>query len=184
MNRKEFIRRAAQACVACSAMTLLSGQETQSQADQAERERKAREFEKRFKEAYILTLMENMEKQLDEKTRVKLMEECGRACARRSGIAKFAEKYKGDVKKFVDNMAEKLGQENISIEGDTIHWGYPRCFCELVAEGSTRLPDVYCHCSVGWVLEVFETVAGKPVKVELLQSVKRGAPSCQFLVRL
>jgi hypothetical protein len=81
-------------------------------------------------------------------------------------------------------MAEKLGQENVFIEGDMIHWGYPRCFCELVAEGPARLPYVYCHCSVGWVLEVFETVAGKPVKVELLQSVKRGAPTCQFLVRL
>ncbi len=184
MNRKDFFKRAAQACLACGGMALLSGQETKPQADQAEKERKAREFEKRFKEAYILTLMENMEKQLDEKTRVKLMEECGRSCARRSGIVKFAEKYKGDVKKFVETMSEKLGKENISIEGETVHWGYPRCLCELVAEGPARLPDVYCNCSVGWVLELFETLTGKPVKVELLQSVKRGAPTCQFLVRL
>jgi len=183
MTRKEFFRRATQACLACSSMAFLNGQEAPSQTEKNEKERRAREFEKRFKEAYILTLMENMEKQLEEKTRVKLMEECGRACARRSGLAKFAEKYKGDIKKFVDIMAEKLGKENIFIEGDMIHWCYPRCFCELVAEGPVRLPDAYCNCSVGWVLEVFETVTGKPVKVELLQSVKRGAPSCQFLVR-
>ncbi len=184
MNRKDFFKRAAQACLACGGTVLLSGQETKPQADQSEKERKAREFEKRFKEAYILTLMENMEKQLDEKSRVKLMEECGRACGRRSGIAKFAEKYKGDVKKFVEAMSEKLGKENIFIENETVHWGYPRCLCELVAEGPARLPDVYCNCSVGWVLELFEAVAGKPVKVELLQSVKRGASTCQFLVRL
>ncbi len=46
---------------------LLSGQEAPSQTEQAEKERKAREFEKRFKEAYILTLMENMEKHLDKR---------------------------------------------------------------------------------------------------------------------
>jgi predicted hydrocarbon binding protein len=37
---------------------------------------------------------------------------------------------------------------------------------------------------VGWVLEMFETVAQKPVRVELVHSVKRGASSCKFLVRL
>ncbi len=112
------------------------------------------------------------------------MRDCGRACARRSGLAKFAEKYKGHIKEFVEIMAEKLGRQNIFIEGGAIHWGYPRCFCELVAEEPARLPGVYCHCSVGWVLEVFGTVAGKPVTVELLQSVKRGAPICQFLVHI
>lgn len=184
MNRKDFFRRAAQACVACGGMVLLNGQETSSEADKAAKERKAEELEKRFKEAYILTLMGNMEKQLDEKTRVKLMEECGRACARRGGIAKFAEAYKGEVKKFVETMAAKLGKENISFDGDMVHWGYPRCFCALVAEGPDRLPEIYCNCSAGWVLEVFETVVGKPLKVELVQSVKRGAPTCQFLVYL
>lgn len=181
MKRDEFIKRTAQACLACGGMTFLYGQENRSQAD-LDKERKAREFEKRFKEAYVLTLMEALERRVDEKTRVELMEECGRACARRSGILGLAEKHKGDVKRFVAAMAERLGEENAFVEGDTVHWGYPRCFCELVAEGPDRLPDAYCHCSVGWVLEVFETVAAKPVKVELVQSVKRGAASCRFLV--
>ena len=184
MKRKQFFKSAARACLACAGATVLRGQETKPAADQAEKERKAREMEKRFKEEYLRTLMENMEKQLDEKTRTKLMEECGRACARRGPLYKQAQKYRGDVKSFVQDMAQLLGKENAVLDGDTVRWGYPRCFCELVAEGPDRLPASYCLCSVGWVLEMFETVAQKPVRVDLVQSVKRGASSCKFLVRL
>lgn len=182
MRRSEFIRTAAGACMACRGMALMGGQEPSPQAE--DKEKRAREREKRFKEAYILTLMENLEKRVDDRTRVELMEACGRACARRGGLLKLAEKHKGDVPSFVAAMAERIGKDNVHLEGKIVHWGYPRCFCELVAEGPARLPDVYCHCSVGWVLEVFETVAGRPVHVELVQSIKRGGSSCQFLVRL
>jgi len=184
MNRKQFFKSAARACLACAGASVLGGQEANPVAGQAEKERKAREMEKRFKEEYLRTLMENIEKELDEKTRTKLMEECGRACARRGPLFKQAQKYKGDVKSFVQDMAQLLGKENAVLDGDTVRWGYPRCFCELVADGPDRLPAAYCLCSVGWVLEMFETVAQKPVRVELVQSVKRGALSCKFLVRL
>lgn len=186
MKRKDFLQTTAQFCLACGGAMLLNGQEMPSQENkEEEKKKKAREAEKRFREAYVLTLMENMEKQLDEKTRVKLMEECGRACARRSGILPMAEKYKRDVKGFVEMMAGELGKDNVDMEGDnTVRWGYPRCYCGLVADGDARLPRTYCFCSVGWVREVFETVAQAPVRVELIQSIKQGAPSCRFLVRL
>ncbi len=60
----------------------------------------------------------------------------------------------------------------------------PGAIAELVAAGPERLPDAYCLCSAGWVLEVFEAVAGRPVRVEVVQTIKRGAPDCRFLVRL
>lgn len=184
MKRKQFLKNAARACLACAGAAVLSAQETKPAAGQAANEQKAREMEKRFKEEYLRTLMENMEKQLDEKTRTKLMTECGRACARRGPLYKQAQKYKGDVKSFVQDMAPLLGEKNAVMDGNTVRWGYRGCYCELVAEGPDRLPASYCLCSVGWVLEMFETVAQKPVKVELVQSIKQGASSCKFLVRL
>ena len=81
-------------------------------------------------------------------------------------------------------MADELGKDNLDVEDDTVRWGYSRCYCGLVADSSARLPKTYCFCSVGWVREVFDTVAQKPVRVELIQSIKQGAPSCWFLVKL
>jgi hypothetical protein len=185
MKRNDFIKSAAGACLACAGGSFMGGQEPKLQADKSEQERRAREFEKRFKEEYVRTLMENMEKRLDEKTRVELMNECGRACARRGGLYKMALDSRGDIKKFVQTSAERLGKDNVFFQDETtVHWSYPRCYCELVAEGPARLPDTYCHCSVGWVLEMFETVLKKPVKVDLIQSIKRGGSSCVFKVRL
>ncbi len=61
---------------------------------------------------------------------------------------------------------------------------YSQCNCELVADGPDRLPDMYCACSAGWIKEMFETVTGKTVQVERHQTVKTGADSCKFTVRV
>ena len=183
MKRTQFLKSAAGACLACAGGSFLGGQETAKPLEAPEKERRAREHEKRFKEEYILTLMETLENRLDGKIRNALMNECGRACARRGGLFRMALDCRGDLKKFVRTAADRLGRDHIRfLDEATVHWSYPRCYCELVAEGPARLPETYCHCSVGWVLEMFETVLQRPVRVELLQSVKRGAPSCVFKV--
>lgn len=43
-------------------------------------------------------------------------------------------------------------------------------------------PALYCQYSLGWVLEMFETVLQKPVRVQLVQSIKSGTSSCVFRV--
>jgi len=145
--------------------------------------KKPKTHEQLFKESWILALMKNMEEQLDERTRTKLMETCGRNCARRGAIS-MAESSKGNVGNLVQSLAKFLGKENCYQEGNVVHLAYQKCYCELVAEGPEKLPDTYCHCSQGWLLEIFETAAQKPVKVEILQTIKRGAPTCKFLVRI
>jgi hypothetical protein len=183
MKRKEFLIKAAGACLACAGSAFPAGQEIPPADDRAERESKAREHEERFKQAYVLTLMENLERCVDEPTRVRMMNDCGRACARRGPLMKQAEECRGDLKAFVARMAGVLGTGNARfIDGGAVHWSYPRCFCELVASGPERLPAVYCQCSVGWVMEMFEAVLGRPVRVHLVQSVRGGAPSCVFRV--
>jgi predicted hydrocarbon binding protein len=45
------------------------------------------------------------------------------------------------------------------------------------------IPGLYCHCSVGYVREIFARNLGKPVQVELQESVLQGGKACSFLVR-
>jgi len=139
---------------------------------------------KKFKEQWISTLMTNLESQIDEKKRTALMESCGRACARRSSVHAVAASCKGDSGKFVQSLAKFLGKDNVVLKAGVIRLTYPKCYCELVADGPARLPDAYCCCSQGWVKEMFETAAGKPVAVETLQTIKRGADSCKFVIRI
>jgi hypothetical protein len=181
MKRQDFIKSAAGACLACAGGSFLGGQEPPSAADQTSLERRARKREETFKQNYISTLMENLEKGVDEPTRVRMMNDCGRACARRGELFKTAEAGRGDLKAFLTRMTEILGPDSaVLVDEKTVRWNYPRCYCELVAAGPERLPAVYCQCSVGWVLEMFETVLGRPVKVRLVQSIRTGGPSCVF----
>lgn len=183
MRRQDFLKSAAGACLACSGGSFLGGQEARPTADQAGPERQAREREEKFKRAYITTLMENLEKSVEEPARVRMMNDCGRACARRGGLFKAAEACRGDLKAYLARMNGILGPESaVLLDATTVRWSYPRCYCEMVASGPERLPAVYCQCSVGWVLEMFETVLGQPVKVRLVQSIRTGGPSCVFHV--
>ena len=169
--------------MAFSGMILFKGKEALTQTNEQKAVQEARAQEQRFKEEWIKSLLKSIDEQLDEKTRAAIMEACGRDCARRWAI-RLAEACKGDARKFVEAMAKGLGKENNYLKGNVAHLGYNKCLCNLVAEGPQKLSDTYCLCSKGWVLEMFEKVTQKPVKVELLQSIKRGAPSCKFLIHI
>jgi hypothetical protein len=137
----------------------------------------------KFKEKWITSFMKNLEERLDEKRRTELMIACGRDCARREAIG-MAKSCKGDVDALVKKLARILGKDNCRRQKDQVHLTYTKCFCKLVNKGPARLPDAYCICSQGWVMEMFETAAQKPVKVQILQTIKRGAPSCKFVASL
>jgi len=183
MKRKEFFKKTVQLGLAAGSMMLVKGRTAKAQSAEKKETQEPKSRQQRFKEEWLKSLLKQMDEQFDEKTRVKLMEACGRDCARRGAI-RMAEACKGDVGKLVESLAKYLGKENSRMEGNVVHLAYSKCLCELVADGPERLSDTYCFCSKGWVLEMFETAAQKPVKVELLQTIKRGAPSCKFIIKL
>jgi hypothetical protein len=184
MRRKDFLKKACALGIAGGASAFgcpgaaAEGRPVDGQTPKEEAARR------KFREAWIETLMKNMEENVDPETRARLMNACGRDCARRSSLHRTAESCRGDVPAFAAKVAALVGGDFIRIEGDIVHWGYPRCYCEMVDEGPERLPATYCLCSAGWVQEMFETVTGRPMRVELVRSIKAGAPDCRFIVRL
>ena len=177
MKRKEFLKKAA--CGLAGGAAILK---TPARSQDAPEKKKTPG--EAFKEAWVATLMENMDKDVEPATRETLMNDCGRACARRGGSTKMAEKVRGDLAGFVKAFGDMTDKNLWGIEGDVVRVGYPKCYCELVAEGPERLPDSYCLCSAGWLLEMFGIVVGKPVKVDVVQTIKRGAPDCRFIVHI
>lgn len=139
--------------------------------------------EQKFKEEWVKALMENLEDQFDSDSRIRLMESCGRNCARRNA-AQITEECRGDIDKMVKilNRIPDLKIRKKDDHGYLVTYG--KCFCRLVAKGPERLPDTYCECSRGWLLQMFGTTRGKPVEVKILQSIKRGADTCRFLITI
>ena len=137
-----------------------------------------------FRQAWVKTLIETMDAQLDGPAKIKLLESCGRACARRGSLPSLQKSANGQVDALVKALEGTLGAGNARREGNTVHLRYAKCYCPLVADGPERLPDSYCNCSRGWALEVFGAITGKPVTVDLISSIKRGGPDCRFEIRI
>jgi len=181
MDRKGFLHNTLHLGFSTSALVLLSAAKTASAGAQ---ESPPADQRQKAAQAWIQSLIENLDAQLDPQARTRLMEACGRACARRGALASLAKSAGGNLDKLLSALGRHIGKENATRDGNLVHLRYAKCYCPLVAAGPPRLSNTFCNCSRGWVLEVFEAVTGKPVAVELTHSIKRGDPDCRFVIRV
>jgi hypothetical protein len=153
-------------------------------------------FEERadFAQTWTGRFMRVLDERLDEKTRRDLMEANGRACAMGAYGPPDPAKKVG-VDELVARLAKHVGPENARREGDVVFFNYKQnpaglriadgyCLCPLVEDGPADLSPTYCHCSVGYVAYLFERNLGRPVRVELLESLRGGGKACRFAVHV
>ena len=150
-------------------------------------------------ESWIKYLMDNMDALLDEETKIKLMNACGRSCYLNAfGVASekkpSPETYEGTLQALEKGgFRVERGSESTTIyygwagkqnpQGLSLKEGY--CMCPLVENDMPGLSPTYCNCSAGYVAESIERATGRKVKsVEILESVKRGGKDCRFKVVL
>jgi hypothetical protein len=143
-------------------------------------------FSKGFLAGWIKTLLESMDKHLDEDTKKKIMGETGSYCAQQHIIEVLV-----DIKKNTKNFDEFLEKVNEQLKGtswtkineDTLIVTYSKCYCPMIELDMYRTP-VQCNCSVGWLKKNLETVLEKAVDVELVQSVLQDGNQCEFKVKI
>jgi hypothetical protein len=184
MDRKEFLQRSLQygfGCCALAAVEIPVRAET-SVEDQL----KAVRSEKEFLERWLTDLVDTMERVLDEPTRVKLMAGCGQGCHRRHKFTQdIVEAGKGDIDKLIEAYSKSFGIER---KGDTVHIQYGRgpkgCWCPAANERPARPKDPHCECTRGKHQHMWELALGRPVKVEIVETLRRGGERCHFVVHL
>ena len=130
---------------------------------------------------WLTNLMKNMDTHLEEETKIKILEECGRSCAK-NNIKEEALKYQGKLDDWLGKMKKWVGAKNIQKQEDRIQVVYSKCYCQLVQDIPPILSASFCNCSRGWLMEIFETVLEKPVTVEMEDSIMKGGEQCRFSV--
>jgi predicted hydrocarbon binding protein len=136
---------------------------------------------------WLTTLLAGLDEQVDEETRSRLLEACGKVCARHHTSIEIARSIKKESKN-IDEFLEKLNQQKDYWcgkwirEGDAIYSVCNECGCPLVLSGLVELSPTFCECSRGWVKAVFEAALEEPVEVELTQAIGRGDKVCKFVV--
>lgn len=136
-------------------------------------------------ERWIATLMDGLNKNVDEKTLTMILEQCGRQCQSQSFLKKARNMYQKS--RNTDEFLEKLGQtyKHLHREGDRVYIVYPRCYCSQVNKiPKGKLSGIYCNCSRGWAKALFEGALGRPVEVIMEKSIISGDNECRFRIML
>lgn len=183
MNRKAFISNCIKSVLGACA-TILLNRSTKAYSDsKTKKQEKQMKQNLKFVHDWISNLMKNMDSHLDEETKIKIMEECGRACAK-NHTKKEALKSQGQLDGWLTKMKKWIGEENVQKEKNLVRVIYSKCYCPILQDSQPILSNTYCHCSRGWLKENFETVLERPVKVKLEDSIMRGGKQCRFSIFL
>jgi predicted ArsR family transcriptional regulator len=127
-------------------------------------------------------LLAILEQELDETTRKIILRRLGAECAQ-DYAALFA-KYRGNIDGFLDEIRRQwVAEANYDEKAGTLRIvdRATRCSCPLVKSGTT--PGAFCDCTLGWQEVAYSAVLGKPVAVELEESILRGGKRCIFRIR-
>lgn len=182
MDRKEFLKRSLWVCGGCGAVATLGATGAgASEGGKPASECEALEKQSGFVKGWVGDFVANLDATLEEKDRVALMHANGRACARRGSLESMR-KFEGDLDGLVTEWRSWFGEESAARDGNTLTLSWGECLCPVAKDGPDRM-DTWCHCSEGWVHEVFGMITGKEVGVEFLETVKRGGERCRIRVR-
>ena len=109
---------------------------------------------------------------------------CGKGCAQRKNAvihmealrASAAEcKTRQDYAAFLkDAMPVRIEEAN---DGIVMHLEKKCCSCPIAAELSTNA-DMLCECTRGHEIAAWSAFFGKPVNVEIVESILRGGKDC------
>jgi predicted hydrocarbon binding protein len=134
---------------------------------------------------WITQLIAGLDEKVDEKTRIAILEQCGRQCQTQSLIQKARKIYENS--RNTEEFLEKFGKtyRHLHREGDRVYIIYPRCYCSQVNKlPKGRLSGTYCNCSRGWAKALFEGAMGRPVEVLMEKSIISGDDQCRFRIVL
>ncbi len=133
--------------------------------------------------------MGRLEKSLGREKAVEVMASCGRKCCGIQTRAKAKAMFRESSS--IDDFLQRLdktgmgGGRLIREDETTISGGYDRCYCGQVSAAPKPFAgDLYCQCSLAWLEEYFGSIFERPVKVELTQTILRGAKTCEYKVEM
>jgi hypothetical protein len=186
MNRKDFAFKLGLLGVCPLVIQQLSGSELPPAIQDQDEKYKALMDQKQFVENWLSDLLDSMEKQTDRATREKIVGGCGVACYERHQFKKdIAVAGKGDLDKLI--AAYKKNFE-IWKEDNKVHIRYgevsKQCYCPAANYRPSKPDDIHCECTRNTHKTVFEAALGRPFRVEVAESLRRGGKTCHFIVYL
>ena len=181
MNRLDFLKTCAGGLCACAMIGAPAAAvaETTGAAEAP----KPEDWRFQFIKRRYAKLLENLRSRVGDQTLDDVLRDQGRYCA---STTEMITKYQGDIDGFIKAVTTEWKQEVVyDREHGVITAAGPEvkeCFCPFIDGRYT--PKSACNCSLGWTQYAYQTVLGKPVAVELKESILYGGKRCVFVIHV
>lgn len=132
---------------------------------------------------WINTFLHEVSK-LDADKGIEILNTCGKECSKASallaGAIKIRNKYPDneDLGKVFEAFKEQYyNSSRFKKDGKKITLVFEDCTCPMVKQGVRN--SYLCNCTVGYSINIFQTLFNRPVKVKLLKSILNGDDICK-----
>lgn len=178
MNRKHFLKNCAGGLCSCTFLGFLSPLPLMADDPEQKEDWRFPFIKKRYAKLYEI-LSEKMSDEDLTETFIQL----GAYCA---STYELIEKYQGNIDGFINEFESRTG-ENIEYDRKNslitvIGPERGKCYCPLVDQ--KFISKKICDCSLGWQQYTYETLLGKEVEAELIESVLPGSKRCVFQIHI
>ena len=121
---------------------------------------------------------------------IKLLEGCGWGCAMRKNTPANMEqlrqaaancKTRSDYAAFLNELMPVRIEE--AEDGIVMHLGKTECSCP-VAKDLTQNTEMLCECTRGHEITTWSAFFGKPIEIEIVESILRGGNDCVIKIKL
>lgn len=132
---------------------------------------------------WVCNSLELLNEQFDEETVTSIRKGCH--CHPSTASVKAIKKL-WDASENMADFAERCNSTEpgfkLECEGSNLVLVYPMCYCSFVNKMTKPVPAAWCMCSVGYAEDMFASVTGRPVRAELIESVKTGGNGCRISI--
>jgi hypothetical protein len=185
VDRKTFLCRSVDGLLGCCAVLAL-GPSVAGADQQGAPAPAAQDPEKQFIQDWLADLMDAIDEEADQSVKIRLLGACGRACFERHEFKRnWAIQGRGDVDRLIAALKANF---EVWREGDLVHIRYGRvskgCYCPAAKYRPARPNDIHCYCTRATHQAVWETALGRPIRVDIAETVRRGGQTCHFVVHL
>lgn len=188
MHRKQFLCRTLELGLGTCGLAALGAVAARVDAGAADTsdELEVARNEAAFVRNWVADLVDTMEEELPRDVQLRLIAGCGRGCFRRHEFKRsIAEQGKGSVDELVTAYKKNFEAWR---EGETVHVRYgetsSRCYCPVVKDQAPRADDLHCECTRSTHQSIFETALGRPIDVEVVETLRRGGRTCHFVAHV
>jgi hypothetical protein len=137
-----------------------------------------------FMITWIKELLKNIDENVDETTKKKILGGCGEKCP----FTHLKDEKLLEIKKGSTNDIEFLNklcdQWRIVIEDGEYYVVFDQCYCPLVKEDVKGVSKTLCYCTLGNLKHKFKIGLDQEAEIDMLKSVLAGDDECRFHINL